>query len=178
MKKAGWVLTGLVLLGSAAAAGTGEAGTVYVGGTLPIKQGTAGTSSISDENDFVFDYQGGRLEIPYTRVNAIEYGQMAGGGMSLAKLSPVSWFGKKRQNFLTVNYLDDTDRQQAAVFELGKGLVRSTLTHMEARTGKRVEYEDAEARKSVMGAQASAGGEKRSGVARTSSPGPRLPIGQ
>src|ERR1019366_7442119 len=36
---------------------------------------------------------------------------------------------------LTVNYKDADDKQQAAVFELGKHIVRVTLSSLEARTG-------------------------------------------
>jgi len=37
------------------------------------------------------------------------------------------------------------------VFELGKEIVRTTIVTLEARTGRKVEYEDDEARKSGMG---------------------------
>jgi hypothetical protein len=52
---------------------------------------------------------------------------------------------------LTINYLDEKGRQQAAVFELGKDIVRSTLAALEAHTGKRIEYQDDEARKAGRG---------------------------
>jgi hypothetical protein len=57
-------------------------------------------------------------------------------------------FSKKRRHFLTVGYTDENDKQQAAVFELGKGTVRVTLAQLEARTGRKVDYEDDEARNS------------------------------
>jgi len=50
-----------------------------------------------------------------------------------------------------VGYLDENDKQQAAVFELGKNVIRVTLTTLEARTGKKIEYQDEEARKSGLG---------------------------
>lgn len=60
-------------------------------------------------------------------------------------------FSKKRRHFLTVGFKDDSDKQQAAVFELGKDIVRVTLASLEARTGRKIEYEDEEARKSGRG---------------------------
>ena len=46
---------------------------------------------------------------------------------------------------------DAQDKQHAAVFELGKSVVRTTIATLEARTGKKVEFQDDEARKSGMG---------------------------
>ena len=54
---------------------------------------------------------------------------------------------KSRKHFLTIGYTDEADRQQAHVFRVGKGDIRSVLASLEARTGRRVEYQDDEARK-------------------------------
>ena len=134
-------------------AGLGSDKTMYVGGTIAsIKQGTEGTSSTADERVFTFDYKDGKLSIPYDRINSLEYGQKAGRrvGMAIA-LSPIALFSKKRKHFLTVGYLDDNQKQQAAVFELGKNTVRVTLATLEARSGRKIEYQDEEARKSGVG---------------------------
>jgi hypothetical protein len=37
------------------------------------------------------------------------------------------------------------------VFELGKDVVRTTLTVLETRTGKKIEYQDEESRKAGRG---------------------------
>jgi hypothetical protein len=58
---------------------------------------------------------------------------------------------KEAEHFLTIGYKDENDKQQAAVFEVGKDIVRTTLASMEARTGKKVDYQDDEARKSGLG---------------------------
>ncbi len=147
------VLCAVFLLQSALWAGLGSDKTLYVGGTVAsLKEGTEGISSAKNENVFLFSYPGGKLEIPYDRVNSLEYGQKAGRRLGLA--IAVTWmalFSKKRKHFLTIGYLDDHDRQQAAVFELGKNVVRVTLASLEARTGKKIDYEDDEARKSGRG---------------------------
>ena len=73
-------------------------------------------------------------------------------GSELLLLSPLSHCSlKKRKHFLTVGWKDEQDKQHAAVFEVGKGIVRTTIVTLEARTGRRVEYEDDEVRKSGMG---------------------------
>jgi len=134
-------------------AGLGNDKTEYVGGTEnEIKEGTEGKSSAKDEKNFVFEYKGGSLAIPYDQVNDLEYGQKAGRRVGLAiAVSPWLLLSKKRKHFLTVGWKDGQDKQHAAVFELGKSVVRTSIATLEARTGKKVDYQDDEARKSGLG---------------------------
>lgn len=122
---------------------------VYRGGTLSRpKPSTTGTVTTTGEDDFIFRYSGGEILVPYASINSMEYGQQAGRRLGLAiALTPAFLLSKKRRHFLTINYVDDGDRQQAAVFELGKAIVRTTLASLEARTGMRIVYQDEEARK-------------------------------
>jgi hypothetical protein len=137
----------------AAFAGLGSDKTAYIGGTEnQIKDGTEGTSSAKDDKHFVFEYKGGTLEVPYEQVDDLEYGQKAGRRVGLAlAISPWLLLSKKRKHFLTIGWKDDQDKQHAAVLELGKSIVRTTLATLEARTGKKVDYQDDEARKSGLG---------------------------
>jgi hypothetical protein len=148
-----WILAVAFIVEPQLWAGLGSDKTMYVGGTVTsIPDGTEGKSSTKDEKVFLFEYKHGKLTVPYDRVNSLEYGQKAGRRLGLAiAVSPVLLFSKKRKHFLTVNYLDENDKQQAAVFELGKDVVRVTLSSMEARTGRQIEYQDEEARKSSKG---------------------------
>jgi hypothetical protein len=66
-------------------------------------------------------------------------------------VNPLLLFSKKRKHFLTVGWKDAQDKQHAAVFELGKSVIRTTIATLEARTGKKVDYQDDEARKSGLG---------------------------
>jgi hypothetical protein len=134
-------------------AGIGADKTAYVGGTEnQIKDGAEGKSSAKDEKNFVFEFKGGELAVPYDQVNDLEYGQKAGRRLALAlTISPWLLFSKKRKHFLTLGWKDAQDKQHAAVFELGKSIVRTTLATLEARTGKKVDYQDDEARKSGLG---------------------------
>lgn len=121
---------------------------LYRGGTLPIAEATAGQVSTLDPVLFSFAHKQGDLRIPYAQVNALEYGQKAGRRLGLAiVVSPVFLLSKKRKHYLTINYIDADGHQQAAVFELGKKIVRTTLAGLEARTGRKVEFQDEEARK-------------------------------
>lgn len=150
-------LIALLLLSVSVQAGLDSKKAKYVGGTVAaIKEDTEGTTSTEDEKVFVFTYQNGKeaekLTVPYARVNDLEYGQKAGRRIGLAlTISPWLLLSKKRKHFLTLGYQDENDKQQAAVFELGKDIVRVTLASLEARTGKKIEYQDDEARKSSKG---------------------------
>lgn len=126
---------------------------MYVGGTVStIKEKSEGKLSVADEKQFLFAYKKIKLRIPYDRINSLEYGQKAGRRIGVAiMVSPIALFSKKRKHFLTLSYLDDQDKQQAAVFEMGKDIVRVTLASLEARTGRKIEYQDEEARKSGSG---------------------------
>src|SRR5438309_1171067 len=143
----------IFLLEPVAWAGLGSDKTEYLGGTVnSIKEGTEGTSSAKDEKVFIFNYAGGKLEIPYDQINDLEYGQKAGRRLGVAiALTWMALFSKKRKHFLTVGFKDDNDKQQAAVFELGKSTVRVTLASLEARSGRKIDYEDEEARNGGRG---------------------------
>jgi len=150
-------LTGSFLFALPTEAGLDSKKAKYIGGTLTaIKEDTEGTTSTDDEKVFVFTYKDGKatqkLTIPYARVNDLEYGQKAGRRLGLAlTISPWLLLSKKRKHFLTLGFQDENDKQQAAVFELGKDIVRVTLAALEARTGRKIEYQDEEARKSSKG---------------------------
>jgi hypothetical protein len=132
-------------------AGIGTREAMYVGGTIThLKERTEGKPLLQDAS-FVFEHhKTQQLEIPYSKINSLEYGQKAGRRLGLAiVVNPLFLFSKKRKHFLTIGYMDDNNKQQAAVFELGKSVIRPTLSGLEAKTGKKVEYEDAEARKAA-----------------------------
>lgn len=58
-------------------------------------------------------------------------------------------FSKKRKHFLTVGFKGDDGKDQVVVLELGKDIVRVTLPIVATRSGKEIEYQDDEARKSA-----------------------------
>ena len=136
-----------------AMAGVGSKNALYVGGTInTIKEGSEGTTSTKDEKVYTFTAKGTTLSIPYDRVDSLEYGQKAGRRVGLAlTISPWLLLSKKRKHFLTVSWKDEADQQQAVVLDLGKDIIRTELATLEARTGRKIEYQDDEARKSGRG---------------------------
>jgi len=121
----------------------------FVGGTLP---GIAAKSStrldLSGSESLALRSGKMEIRIEYGRVNSIEYGQSVSRRYAAAVLiSPLLLLSKSRKHFVTMGYIDAEGRQQALVFRVDKGDIRSVLASLEARTGRRIEYQDDEARK-------------------------------
>ena len=121
---------------------------MYVGGTLTgLKEKSEGRLITASDSTLTFEAGSkGSAVIPYATVTSLEYGQKAGRRVGVAiMISPLALFSKKRNHFLTIAYKDSTGKEQAAVFELGKDIVRTTLKILEVRTGKEIELQDKEA---------------------------------
>src|SRR5512132_3669151 len=72
--------------------------TMYVGGTVSsIKEQTEGVSSTSDEKAFLFDYGKSKLQIPYDRIESLEYGQKVGRRGGIVSRWVIT---KKRKHYL------------------------------------------------------------------------------
>jgi len=125
----------------------------YVGGTImQIPSGCQGTLQAGDQKFFVFYSGKASWRVPYEKINLVEYGEKVDRRYIAAVLvSPLFLLAKKRQHFLTVGYSDDDDHQQAMIFKISKDDIRATLVVLEARTGRKVEYQDDDARKSGKG---------------------------
>jgi hypothetical protein len=140
-------------------------GAAYFGGTAAFsdaKNPVGGRLDTKNADALIFTaddkpYKGKTLSIPYANIVDLEYGQKAGRRVGAAAattvlLGPIgllTLFSKKRNHFLTVGFKDADGRDQVAVFELGKDIVRTTLPIVETRSGKKIEYQDEEARKSA-----------------------------
>jgi hypothetical protein len=125
----------------------------FVGGTVPGVAAKAGARLDMTGPDGLL-FHCGKLEIhvPYQKVNTLEYGQNVSRRYAAAILiSPVLLLSKSRKHFVTIGYVDAAGQQQALVFRVNKGDIRSVLAGLEARTGRRVEYSDTEARKAGKG---------------------------
>jgi hypothetical protein len=52
-------------------------------------------------------------------------------------------FSKMKKHFLTIAFTNEQGENEAMILELSKDIVRTTLPILEARTGKKVELEEA-----------------------------------
>jgi hypothetical protein len=124
----------------------------YVGGTISCPPAKGGVIYLTDDQHLQFKTGKADLRIPYERINLIEYGQQVNRRYAMAIIiSPLLLLSKSRKHFLTLGYTDDEGRQQAMVLRVGKGHIRALLVSLETRTGRRVQYQDAEARKAGKG---------------------------
>jgi len=127
--------------------------TELIGGTPPgIAAKSAAWLDITGIDEMVL-YCGIReIHVPYGKVNTLEYGQSVSRRyVEAILLSPLFLLAKTRKHYVTVGYTDAEGHQQALVFRVGKGDIRAVLVGLEARTGRRVEYQDDEARSSGKG---------------------------
>lgn len=148
LKSIFWVL----LLAGAAIAEPGVRVQV-VGGTvaeLPAK--TSLRLVLTGTESLIFHGEKMELSIGRNKINTLEYGQNVSRRYAAAILiSPVLLLSKSRRHFVTVGYVDSEGNQQALVFQVGKGDIRAVLAALEARSGRRIEYQDNEARKAGKG---------------------------
>lgn len=137
----------------------------YYGGTITVfgnpKDAVEGKLDTSDDKTLLFaaygkEFAGKTFSISYAKISDLEYGQKAGRRVGaaaatavlLGPLGLITLFSKKRKHYLTIGFKDEADKDQVAVLELGKDMVRTTLAIIQTRSGKQVEYQDDEAKKS------------------------------
>lgn len=136
----------------------------YYGGTMTefkdAKKEIKGRLDTSDEKVLVFKYgKNQTASIPYSNFIDMEYGQKSGRRVGAAVattilLGPIgllTLFSKKQDHFLTLGFTDESGKEQVAVFKLNKDMVRTTLPILEARSGKKVEYQSKSAEKKATG---------------------------
>ncbi len=157
MKKAASICVMIMLLSHSAAPAllaVDSKKAQYVGGTVnAIPEKAEGPMATNLEDKIVFAFKNGVWELPYSLITSLEYGQKAGRRVGVAiVVSPLALFSKKRNHFLTINYTDKDGKAQAVVFELGKDIVRTSLTIIQTRSGKQIEFQDEESKKAGLGA--------------------------
>ena len=143
----------IVLACSSLVAGDKGGRAEYVGGTISkIPTGCDGRIQVVDSQYFVFYAGKARWRVPYNQINLLEYGQKVNRRyLAAVIISPLFLLAKKRDHFLTVGYSDDDGHQQAMIFKVDKDDIRATLVSLEARTGRRVEFQDEDARNAGKG---------------------------
>jgi hypothetical protein len=147
------VLVLLCLIEFPAMAGVSGHEVMYVGGTITkLPEATMGEADMGNEEAMIFKSDKGNFEIPYKSITSLEYGQKAGRRVGVAIVITVwALFSKKRKHFLTIGFTDKDNKPQGVVLEIGKGRAKSFITIIEARSGKKVEYESEEAKAHVHG---------------------------
>jgi hypothetical protein len=148
-----WAAMGCLFLALPLAAAGPGLKAQFVGGTV---NGIAAKASfrldMTSADKLLFQWGHNEFGIAWRKINTLEYGQNVSRRYAAAVLiSPLLLLSKSRKHFVTVGYLDEEGKQQAVVFRVEKGDIRSVLASLEARTGRRIEYQDNEARKAGKG---------------------------
>jgi hypothetical protein len=148
-----WVALGCLLLTLPMAAAEPGVKIQVVGGTVSaISAKSGGRVDLTANDNLIVQCGKIAILIPYPKINTVEYGQSVSRRYAEAVLlSPIFLLAKSRKHFVTLGYVDTDGKQQALVFRVEKGDIRSVLAALEARTGRRVEYQDQEARKAGKG---------------------------
>ena len=152
MFRSALVVGGLVLSLALSAAEPGVRAQL-MGGTLPgVAPKSSARLDLTAVDVLTFRCRGREVRIDYRKINTLEYGQNVSRRYAAAILvSPVLLLSKSRRHYVTIGYVDEAGVQQAMVLRLEKGDIRSVLAGLEARTGRRIEYQDEEARKAGKG---------------------------
>lgn len=145
----------LILIALAPLLQAGDAGNkvLYVGGTvsgLPNK--TSIRIELLEADVLTVTAKEISFQVPYKDINTLEYGlRVSRRYLEAALISPMFLIAKKKTHFLSIGYTDAEGHQQAMVLQVGGGDIRPLLVSLEARTGRKVEYQDEEARKAGKG---------------------------
>jgi hypothetical protein len=136
----------------------------YYGGTMAVfkdaKKEIKGRLVTTDEKELQFIYEKNQIAtIPYANFIDIEYGQKSGRRVGaavattilLGPLGLLTLLSKKQKHFVTIGYTDAAGKEQVAVFKIDKDMVRTFLPILEARSGKKVEYQSKGAEKKATG---------------------------
>jgi hypothetical protein len=125
----------------------------HMGGTVSeVAPGDAGALEVADQRYLVFFAGKKQWRVSYEQIRLLEYGQKVDRRLLLgALISPMFLLSKARRHFLTVGFRDERGQDQAIVFRVAKDDIRALLVSLEMRTGRRVEFQDEEARKAGKG---------------------------
>src|ERR1039457_1778926 len=141
------ILSGLVLSVPAAAEPGFKA--QCAGGTLAgVSAKSSARLDLTGAADLVFFCGKTEFRTPYNKVETVEYGQSVSRRYAAAVLiSPILLLSKERRHYVTLGFVDGRGDRQAGVFRVDKNDIRHVPAGLEAPTGRRIEYQDDEARK-------------------------------
>jgi hypothetical protein len=134
MKRRPFILA-VVLLATAAFAAEPQA--VYLGGTSKLAAGSAGQFDTTGADQLVFETSGGKLAIPYGRIQSFESNSKLAHHLGVLPVAAVVLVAPlHRKHFLKISYRDDANVAQVAIFEVAKHVPRTIMPILEARAPK------------------------------------------
>jgi hypothetical protein len=133
----------------------GDAGSrvLYVGGTVAgVQNKSQGRIDLVKDDALTLTIRENSVLVPYKDVSTLEYGlHVSRRYVEAIFLSPMFLLAKKKSHFLTIGYNDAAGQPQAIVLQVSSADIRALLVSLEAKTGRRVEYQDEDARRAGKG---------------------------
>jgi hypothetical protein len=129
----------LVLAFSLPAAALVEDGEVeYLGGTaIGLKENTTGHFDTTQVRSLVFEYKGGKLEIPYSRMTHYEYTRKLARHLGVAPTIAVVMIKHlQRRHFFQIDYKDEEGIAQSVIFEVAKDIPQTLEAVLRVRATK------------------------------------------
>ena len=126
----------VVLLSFSLPAAALEDGQVmYMGGTVPnLKEGVVGKLDTTQELLLGFEHAGGKLTIPFAKIESFEYTEKLARHLGvLLTIAVVLVKHRQRRHFFRITYRDDANMQQVAVFEVPKEMPQTLNAVLQAR---------------------------------------------
>ena len=128
----------------------------YKGGTVAgVSSGSAGRIVVVQDDGLEFNTSGRAgqsVRIPWKDITTVEYGmKVTRRYVEAVLISPVFLASKRKTHYLTIGYMDSRSRPQVMILEVAKDAIRPMLVSLEAKSGKKIEYQDEEARKAGRG---------------------------
>jgi len=138
----------LVSIAAPARAGVGSKQAQYDGGTIVKIPKQMKGKLITGNKSLRFEYKDTDYPIPYSSINEMVYGDhpstrigtAIGVGLLFWPAGIAALFIHAKHHFLTLEFTQN-GAKQAAVFEIGKAMPLTLLPVLEAKTGKKVEYQ-------------------------------------
>ena len=130
MKK---IATFILLLAAASAGAVEGRDVAYAGGTAAqLKSGTIG--QLDTQTALVFVHSGGRLVIPFDRIESYEYSEKRAHSLGVLPLIAIGLVKRlQRKHFFRIAYRDESDLPQAALFEVPKQMPEVLNAVLQAR---------------------------------------------
>src|SRR3954467_1305737 len=107
----------------------------YIGGTLAnIKNEQMGKLDTTQEKALAFSYDGGRVTIPYDRIESWKYDEVLARHLGVIATTVVVLLKhRQRRHLFQIQFRDDAGVTQSAVFEVAKEQPRVVVAVLQAR---------------------------------------------
>jgi hypothetical protein len=112
-----------------------EGQAAYIGGTLVnLKNETMGKLDTTQEKALSFNYDGGKVTIPYDRIESWKYNEVLARHLGvILTIAVVMLKHRQRKHLFQIQFKDDAGITQSAVFEVGKEQPRTVVAVLQAR---------------------------------------------